>query len=108
MPANIKIYVDPSVEASIPDTLTSEQLQITAGPTRYLKPGSQTMIKLTIKNSSSVGRMANVTAKFDGTKLAVTIPTSAIYIAPQGDTAIYAIVRSYAAVGPHNVCFNVG
>lgn len=107
MSANVKIYVDPSIEETLPDRLTSEQLQIKAGPTKQVKPGSQTMIKLTVTNFSSIGRMASITAEFDGDKLAVTIPTSSIYIAPQGDTAVYAIINTYAAIGAHNICFNV-
>jgi hypothetical protein len=107
MPANIKIHVDPNIEESLPDRLSSDHLQIKAGPTKYIKPGRQTTVKLTIQNFSSTGRMARVSATFDGSKLGVTIPIAIIYIAPQGDTAVYAIVRSYAAVGSHNICFNV-
>ena len=107
MPANIKIYVDPSVEATMPDRLSSDHLQIKAGPTKYVKPGSQTMVKLTVNNFSSTGRMARISATYDGTKLGVTIPTDTIYVAPQGTTAIYAVVRSYAAIGSINIRFDV-
>jgi hypothetical protein len=107
MPADIKIYVDPSIEESLPDRLSSDHLQIKAGPTKYVKPGGQTMVKLTIQNFSSTGRMARVSSVYDGNRLAVTIPIDIIYIAPQGTTAVYAIVRTYASVGSFNICFNV-
>lgn len=107
MSADVKIYVDPSVEESLPDRLSSDHLQIKAGPTKYVKPGSQTMIKLTITNFSSVGRMATISASYDGNKLGITIPVNCVYVAPQGDTAVYAIVRTYAAVGPTNINFSV-
>jgi len=108
MAAHLKIYVDPNIPESIPDRLSSDSLQISAGPTKYVMPGRQTMVKLTIKNFSSVGRMASVSAQFDGNKLSVDIPTNIIYVAPQGTTAIYAIVRTYAYVGPVNIVFTAG
>ena len=109
MPAvNLKIHVDPNISESMPDRLSSDSLQISAGPTKYVMPGRQTTVKLTIKNFSSVGRMATVSAQFDGGKLSVDIPTNVIYAAPQGTTAIYAIVRTFAYVGPVNITFNVG
>lgn len=107
MIAHLKIYVDPSVEESIPDRLSSDFLQITAGPAKYVKPGRQTTVKLTVKNFSSVGRMALISAQFDGGKLSVDIPMKNVYIAPQGTTAIHALVRTYASVGPADITFSI-
>jgi len=107
MVAHLKIHVDPNIPESIPDRLSSDPLQISAGPTKYVMPGRQTMVKLTVKNFSSVGRMATITAQFDGNKLSVDVPTSMVYIAPQGATAVYAIVRTYAYVGIVNITFNI-
>lgn len=106
MAADVKIYIDPSVEQTTTDSLSSDQIMIKAGPAvRYMRPGKQTMIKLTVENFSSVGRMVKVSASFEGGKLGVTIPTDTVYVAPQGSTAIYAMVRSYAALGPTNIKF---
>jgi len=106
MAANIKIYIDPSAEETTTDSLSSDQISIEAGPAvRYMRPGKQTMIKLTVKNFSSVGRMVKVSAVFEGGKVGINFPTDIVYVAPQGSTATYAIVRSYAAVGPTNIKF---
>lgn len=106
MAANVKIYIDPSVEQTTTDSLPSNQIQIKAGPAiRYMRPGKQTMIKLTVDNFSSVGRMVKISAAYEGGKLGITIPTDTIYVAPQGSTAIYAIIRSYAALGPTDIKF---
>ncbi len=105
---NLKIQVDPNYPESIPDRLSSDSLQVDAGPTKYVMPGRQTMIKLTVRNFSSVGRMAVLSAQFNGNQISVDIlPTTTVYVAPQGATAVCAIVRTYAYVGPAHIVFNV-
>ena len=107
MVAYFKIHVNSTIEESIPDRLSSDSLQISAGPAKYIKPGSQTIVKLTVKNHSSVGRMATITPQFNGNRLSVDVPISCIYVAPQGTTAVHAIIRSYAFIGTVDIVFAV-
>ena len=106
MSSTLKVNIELGVTESTPDNLTATQLMIDAGPTaKNLRPGSQTMVKLTISNYSSQGRMARIRATFDGTKIGVEIPITDVYIEPQGSTAVYAVIRSYAYTGILTVSF---
>ena len=104
----LRLNIDPSLQATQPDNVATTQLTIDAGPAKNLKPGSQTMVKLTLRNFSSVGRMVKINPTFDGSKISVDVPANIVYIAPQGSTAVYAIIRSYAYTGPTHVHFNLG
>jgi len=108
MSSILKVNISPGIAESTPDNLTASQLMIDAGPMqKNLRPGSQTMVKLTISNYSSQGRMARVRATFDGTKIGVEIPITDVYVAPQGSTAVYAVIRSYAFIGILPVGFHL-
>ena len=106
MSSILKVNISAGITESTPDNLSSTQLMIDAGPMqRDLRPGSQTTVKLTISNYSSQGRMARIRATFDGTKIGVEIPITDVYIEPQGSTAVYAVIRSYAFIGILTVSF---
>jgi hypothetical protein len=107
MTSILKLNIDPSLQPTQPDNVANSQLTIEVGPAKVMRPGSQTMVKLTIKNFSSVGKMTKISPTFDGSKVSVDIPANIVYVAPQGTTAVYAIVRSYAYVGTMFVHFNL-
>jgi len=99
MSSILKLNIDPNLKPTQPDNVALKQLTLEVGPAKVMRPGAQTMVKLTLNNFSSVGRMAKVLATFDGSKVSVDIPTNIVYVAPQGSTAIYAIVRTFAFIG---------
>ena len=90
-----------------PDTLLTDCLRIECPAKAVLHPGTQTRINLSIHNSSNDGRMGQVIANFDPRQVAVTIPTSGIYIAPGGKTTIFAIVTAVTSTGQASVTFDV-
>lgn len=100
MSSILKVNIETGITESISDNITATQLMIDAGPAqKNLHPGSQILVKLTVSNYSSQGRMARIRATFDGTKIGVEIPINDIYVAPQGSTAVYVVIRSYAYIG---------
>lgn len=107
MPSRLKVNIEAGIEESTSDNLSAAQLMIDVGPVqnKNLQPGSQTTVKLTAYNYSSQGRMAKIRATFDGGKIGVEIPISDIYIAPQGSTVVYTVIRSYAYTGLVDVSF---
>ena len=108
MSSILKLNIDPKLKPTQPDDVALKQLTLDAGPMKAMRPGSQTMVKLTLNNFSGVGRMVKLSATFDGSKVSVEIPANIVYVAPQGCTATYAIVRSLAFTGTTFVHFAMG
>ena len=102
-----KVMIDGTVPESLPDKLVMDQLRLEMGKDRIIRPGGNSIVKLTVKNYSSLGRMAIVTASFDGNLMSVSIPHSMVYIAPGGATAIYAVISTFASSGVVNVTFGL-
>jgi len=102
-----KVIIDSTISESLPDKLLMDQLRLEMSKDRIIRPDGNAIVKLTVKNYSSLGRMATVVASFDENLINVTIPHSTIYIAPGGATAICAIIQTFAASGIVNVTFDL-
>jgi len=103
---NLKVIVSTGVEETVSDII-GDNLSLEVGPTRYMRPGGESMIKVTVKNSASTGRMAQLSATYDQSKLSVRFSTNLVYVGPQCATPVYAIVRSFATGGLFNIKFTV-
>ena len=103
---NLKVIVSTGVEETISDSI-GDSLYLEVGPTRYMRPGGESMIKITVKNSAATGRMAHLSATYDQSKLSVRFSTNLVYVGPQCATPVYAIVRSFATSGAFNIKFTV-
>ena len=108
MSSILRLNIDPALNPTAPDMLNNTQLSIDVGPPKNIGPGGQTKVKLTIKNFSHVGRMVKVLSTFDGSKVSVDVSADLAYVAPGGTTAVFAIIRTYASVGPTHIHFKLG
>jgi len=102
-----KVIIDGTIPESLPDKLPMDQLRLEMGKDRIIRPGGTSVVKLTVKNYSSLGRMATVVASFDGNLISVAIPHSNVYVGPGGATAIYAVISTFATPGIVIVTFGL-
>jgi len=103
----INVITSPELQAAPSEILKTDVLRIEAGTRVVTPPGSSHRINLTICNTSSVGRMATITASFDSNQISVHIPIPQIYVAPEGKTVVSAIVQMLVQSGQTNVLFSV-
>jgi hypothetical protein len=94
---------------STPDRLLSDVLTISPLSPINVRPGHPTQVNLCIHNNSSSGRMARVSANYDVSKgIIVQIPEQHIYVQPQGDTVISALIEARLdSDGTSNINFKV-
>lgn len=103
---NLKVIVSTGVEET-PSESISDSLYLEVGPTRFMRPGGESMFKITVRNGDQTGRMAHLSATYDQSKLSVRFSSNLVYVGPQCATPVYAIVRSFAASGNYNIKFTV-
>jgi len=107
MSSILRLFIDPAADASASDALLTNSIRVEAGAAKNIKPGNQVRVNLTVKNYSSMGRMVRINASFNGSHVGVDIPIRDIYVAPEGSTTVYALIRTYAYVGLSDIVFAV-
>jgi len=103
----LKIIISPDLVPTTADMLFSDCLRIETVSKVTLAPQKETRINLTVHNSSPNGRMAQIIANFDSRKIAVKVPNSTVYIAPEGKTVVYCIIIPLDKDGYSTVTFDV-
>lgn len=103
----IQCTISSDLVATRPDALLSDCLRIETTSKIILHPGGEARVNLSVHNSSSEGRMGQVIANYDPRQVSVKIPTSGVYVAPGGKTAIYAIIIPVTPAGQAAVTFDV-
>jgi len=103
----INVITSPELQANPSEILKTDVLRIEAGSRVVTPPGSQHRINLTVYNSSSVGRIATISASFDSSRISVHIPIPQLYVAPEGKTVVTAVIQMLVQSGQTNVVFSV-
>jgi hypothetical protein len=103
----IEVAVSSELAPTIADTLKTDCLRIETVKKIQLAPHSDTRINLTVHNTSHVGRMGQIIANFDAREAHVKIPNSHVYVAPDGQTVVYAIVSPLLKHGNTKITFDV-
>jgi len=103
----VNIIVSSDLSPTKPDFLSSDCLRIEATPKLQLAPHQDTKINLMIHNTSLVGRMGKVVANYDPREVKVKIPTSEVYVAPEGRTIVHAIIIPLIKDSQTKVVFDI-
>jgi hypothetical protein len=103
----VDVTVSADLSPTSSDNLPSGCLRVEATQKIQLAPNQDIKINLTIHNSSAVGRMGKLNATYDAREMLVRIPTTDVYVAPEGKTAIYAIISPLIQSGKTKIAFDV-
>jgi hypothetical protein len=103
----IDVAVSSDLSPTVADLLGSDCLRIETSSRIQLAPHKETRINLMVHNSSPVGRMGQIIANYDAREVIVKIPTSNIYVAPEGKTIVYAIISPLMKQGQTKIIFDV-
>jgi hypothetical protein len=103
----IDVAVSPDLSPTTADLLGSDCMRIETSSRIQLAPHTETRINLMVHNSSPVGRMGQIIANYDSREVVVKIPTSNIYVAPEGKTIVYAIISPLLNHGQTKIIFDV-
>lgn len=101
------IVVSADQESTRPDVLSTDCLRVECSPRINVGPGVTSRINLTLHNTSPIGRMGHVSAKYNNKVIEVLIPNSLAYIGPDSKTVIYAIITPLVASGSSTVVFDI-
>jgi len=103
----VEVVVSPDLSPTSSDLLGSDCLRIEAVSRIQLAPHKDTKINMMVHNTSLVGRMGQIIANYDAREIVVKIPTSNIYVAPEGKTVVYAIISPLIKNGKTKIIFDV-
>ena len=103
----VEIAVSPDLAPTTGDALKTDCLRIEATKRVQLAPNTEIRINLAVHNTSPVGRMGQIIANFDAREVSVKIPNSHVYVAPDGKTAVYAIISPMMKHGQTKITFDV-
>ncbi len=103
----VEVVVSPDLNPTSSDLLGSDCLRIETISRIQLAPHKDTRINMMVHNTSPVGRMGQIIANYDAREVVVKIPTSNIYIAPEGKTVVYAIITPLIKIGKTKIIFDV-
>lgn len=103
----IDVAVSNDLTPTNADLLGSDCLRIETTSRIQLAPHKETRINLMVHNTSHVGRMGQIIANYDAREIVVKIPTSSIYVSPEGKTAVYAIISPLMKHGQTKIIFDV-
>ena len=104
---SIEVAVSPDLAPTAGDLLKTDCLRIETTKRVQLAPNSETRINLAVHNTSTVGRMGQIIANFDAREVSVKIPNSHVYVAPDGQTHVYAIISPLMKHGQTKITFDV-
>jgi len=103
----IDVTVSNDLSPTSSDKLPTGCLRVEATSKVQLASQQDIKINLMIHNSSPVGRMGVVSVNYDAREVIVRIPTANVYVAPEGKTAIYAIISPLIMSGRTKIAFDV-
>ncbi len=103
----IEVAVSPDLSPTTSDILKTDCLRIETSKRIQLSPNSETRINLAVHNTSVVGRMGQIIANFDAREVTVKIPNSHVYVAPDSQTHVYAIISPLIKHGQTKITFDV-
>ena len=103
----VEVAVSPDLSPTASDILKTDCLRIETTKRVQIGPNSESRINLAVHNTSSVGRMGQIIANYDMREVVVKIPNSNVYVAPNSQTVVYAIITPLIKHGQTKLTFDV-
>ena len=95
-----------SKEQTQSDVLSSDCIRVECSNRVNIPPEGSTRINLVVYNTSTNGRMVQLSAQFDTKMINVHIPNSLIYVGPESKTVVFAIIHTLVQAGNCGITFD--